>query len=143
MIMGNNMENNKAYTGLEQSKKLAEILPIEGADMEYILEQWTDEETHRLKKGYSEVPVVKVDDDSPFQIITLPCWSLAALIEQLDETVTTEDGDFELHIYVENGGYYVQYDESYDGRILVESGFQEHLIDAVYEVIIKLNELEY
>ena len=137
------MENNKAYTDLKQSKKLAEILPIESADMEYILEQWRDEETHRLKKGYSEYPVVKVDDDCPLQMITLPCWSLAALIEQLDETITTEDGDYELRIYVENGGYYVEYSESYDGRILVESGFQERLIDAVYNVIINLNELEY
>lgn len=79
------IEVMKSYTDLEQSKKLAEILPIEGADMEYILEQWTDEETHRLKKGYSEVPVVKVDDDSPFQIITLPCWSLAALLKLIQE----------------------------------------------------------
>ena len=29
----------KAYTSLEQSKKLAEILPIESADM---LEEWKD-----------------------------------------------------------------------------------------------------
>lgn len=33
----------KGYTDIEQSKKLAEILPVESADMEYILEQWFDE----------------------------------------------------------------------------------------------------
>ena len=42
--MDTNINNKcKAFTTLKQSKKLMEILPIESADMEYILEQWVDE----------------------------------------------------------------------------------------------------
>lgn len=77
----------KSYTDLSQSKKLAEILPLESADMEYILEQWIDEKTHRHKEGYYEIPVVKVDDDCPLQPITLPCWSLAALLSVLPKSL--------------------------------------------------------
>ena len=80
--MDTNINNKcKAFTTLKQSKKLMEILPIESADMEYILEQWVDEKTHRRRQGYCEIPVVKVEDDCPIQPITLPCWSLAALLE--------------------------------------------------------------
>lgn len=142
--MDNNMKNNKAYTNLEQSTKLAEILPIESAD-----QTWARVAIAGANLGIPEELQYRHGGDTPFEAysgIGIPCWSLAALIEQLDETVTTEDGDFELHIYVENSGYYVQYEESYDGRILVGSGFQEYLMDAVYDVIIKLNEfriLEY
>lgn len=80
--MDTNINNKcKAFTTLKQSKKLMEILPIESADMEYILEQWVDEKTHCRRQGYCEIPVVKVEDDCPIQPITLPCWSLAALLE--------------------------------------------------------------
>lgn len=58
----------KAYTDLEQSKKLAEILPIESADMRYTpfndTHPWVwDEEVKLLEKG------------------SVPCWSLAALLD--------------------------------------------------------------
>lgn len=70
----------KSYTDISQSKRLAEILPLESSDMEYLLEHWIDEKTGRHKEEYYEIPVVKVDDDCPLQQITLPCWSLAALL---------------------------------------------------------------
>ena len=70
----------KSYTDLEQSKRLAEILPLESADMEYMF----------LKKDNSKVsnvPFVKDDDepewpdDGSYDFI--PCWSLAALFTVL------------------------------------------------------------
>ena len=136
------MENNKAYTGLEQSKILSKILYKETADFCWGLDEGHMENGLKVY-NYNAVPYPLPWKDYTAKDAYIPCWSLATLIEQLDETVTTEDGDYELRIYVENGGYYIEYSESYDGRILVESGFQEHLIDAVFDVIIKLNELEY
>lgn len=60
----------KSYTDVEQSKKLAEILPIESADMTY---DWAV-----IDKEYSTIPYCRkpIDDE-------LPCWSLAALLEQI------------------------------------------------------------
>lgn len=82
----------KFYTDISQSKKLAEILPLESADMEYLLEHWIDEKTGRHKEEYYEIPVVKVDDDCPLQQITLPCWSLAALLEAIPKCI----GDYNI-----------------------------------------------
>jgi len=121
----------KSYTDLKQSKKLAEILPIESADMEYILEQWRDEETHRLKKGYSEYPVVKVDDDDQFQVITLPCWSLVALlavIKPVNENTYTIRGTLD-------GGAAISFDE-----VTTVMFQEEEIIDAVFKMVVWLKE---
>ena len=58
----------KSYTDLEQSKKLAKILPLESADMHYVLTD-SDQETYSpgLEKYYGVLP-------------SIPCWSLAALL---------------------------------------------------------------
>ena len=137
------MENNKAYTGLEQSKILSKILHKETADF-----CWGLDEGH-MENGlnvynYNAVPYPLPWKDYTAKDAYIPCWSLAALIDQLDEFVYDDEGkDYDLHIFIEDGGYYVQYDNNYDGEILVESGFQDRLIDAVFDVIIKLNELGY
>jgi len=148
----------KSYTDLEQSRKLAEILPIESADMEYILEQWRDEETHRLKKGYSEYPVVKVDDDDDqFQVITLPCWSLAALMELLPSELelhdTFETTKFEIRIrkynHIVNGLnlYQIAYGNnkgrSYSWHDLFNTSEHENLLDAVFEMVCYLKENKF
>jgi len=67
------MATIKSFTDLEQSKKLAKILPLESADMEYMF----------LKKDgskVSNVPFVKDGFEEPECCYTfIPCWSLAAL----------------------------------------------------------------
>ena len=55
----------KSYTDLEQSKKLAEILPIESADM-----FWPN----------APITVPCIKDGNPMGV-NIPCWSLAALLE--------------------------------------------------------------
>ena len=122
----------KAYTDLEQSKKLAEILPIESADMEYLLEQWIDEKTHHHKEGYCEIPVVKVDDDCPLQPITLPCWSLAALLNILPYPQLSKD-----KLGSGKEGWMVS---AYPDNCRYDSCWHDNPVDACYEMIIKLNE---
>lgn len=124
----------KSYTDLEQSKKLAEILSPESADMEYILEHWIDEKTHRHKEGYYEIPVVKVDDDCQLQPITLPCWSLAALFDILpdDTNIIKDKSDTENEKYMCTVGV--------KGDIIPTFG--KNPVDACYEMILKLHELK-
>lgn len=61
----------KSYTDLQQSKKLAEILPLESADMYYVLID-TDEDKYDAGLG-------KYIGILPHY----PCWSLAALLDVL------------------------------------------------------------
>jgi len=61
----------KAYTDLEQSRKLAEILPLESADM-WVHPYWDD------------VPNIGTAD---LEYNQFPCWSLAALIEQMPSDI--------------------------------------------------------
>ena len=77
------MATIKSYTDLEQSKKLAEILPLESADMEYL----AIKESGAL---IGVVPFVKDDTevkDSAYSHIydRIACWSLAALLDILPE----------------------------------------------------------
>ncbi len=60
----------KSYTDLEQSKKLAEILPIESADMRY--DEYTSHIDGTPKVGYKEGITEGI-----------PCWSLSALLNVL------------------------------------------------------------
>ena len=68
----------KSYTDLEQSKKLAEILPIESADMWWSRCTITDFGDNTLKVSYAIEPC----NISQFKNTKedIPCWSLAALL---------------------------------------------------------------
>jgi hypothetical protein len=73
----------KSYTDLKQSKRLAEILPIESADMEYLCLK----ETNAI---IGSIPFVKDDyevENSAYDAVyeRIPCWSLAALLGVLPE----------------------------------------------------------
>ena len=63
------MATIKSYTDIEQSMKLAEILPLESADMFYFAGNDT-QPTFRLH-SYEHIMDDKKD---------IPCWSLAALL---------------------------------------------------------------
>ena len=109
------MASIKSYTDLEQSKKLAEILALESADMHY--------SKHSLENYYSPIPII--GNYSAMHDQT-PCWSVAALLE-----VIRNNGRYELQMY--EGGYYFE-----SGEFMTESYFNP--IDACVEMIIKLKE---
>ena len=121
----------KSYTDIEQSKKLAEILRMEGADMWYW--EFPTAPTYN-DYGY---PMFHRGED----IHNVPCWSLAALLEEIPEIINFEDdeSDYELKIEKENGLYYLSYGNILEyGKIEIEP--QENFVDACYEMIIKLDE---
>lgn len=105
----------KSYTSLEQSKKLAEILPLESADMHW---QYIEEDNGQLQ--WFCFP----KDFSINQYDMVSAWSLAALLNVLPSSTldSSDDHHYRLHCME-------RFTEWYDNPI-----------DACYEMIIKLKE---
>ena len=116
----------KAFTDISQSKKLAEFLPLESADMRYA----PFGDTHPW-----------VWTDTFIEKDAIPCWSLVALLEQLDDEITDEDGnDYHLTIVKESLQYQLYYHDSWGQVEDIETDYYDDLVDACYEMIIKLHE---
>ena len=84
------MATIKSFTSLEQSRKLAEILPLESADMCYTLEDFVDEDTGDV------FSIEKVSLGYPSNT-EIGCWSLVALLGVLPNEnmlVKTTDGEY-------------------------------------------------
>ena len=139
----------KGYTDLEQSKKLAEILPLESADMVYFgIHQGMDGKYHLSGTNTEDdvVPIYKNLCTKVFVKATesditcqLPCWTLASLLDVLPLFIEFKGDKYYLRFMKE----YVEYanDEiSITGRYLHTTG-NDNLVDACYEIIIKLHEL--
>ena len=122
----------KAYTDIEQSKKLAKILPLESADMFLALDG-----TLPMMSKYIDDGFVPADNTA------IPCWSHAALLDILPHRI---DDRYEVVMgkLSDIGGWYVMY--MYDN---VDDDVEHHAkyrvihsnpIDACYEMILKLHE---
>lgn len=132
----------KAYTDIEQSKKLAEILPIESADMRYGYIAPYEFSDRMYDGGYDDIPYLKDflkknpnfsenEYDGEF-----PCWSLAALFSVLPEFIKF-DGHTWKFLTDHCGTYYMNAD-TYDTNTF--STNNKNLVDDCYEMIIKLHE---
>ena len=81
------MATIKSYTDIEQSKKLAEILPLESADMFYA--DLLVDSKHQYISHYLETYGFKTFEDTKQKeskhLSFIPCWSLAALLNVLPE----------------------------------------------------------
>ena len=124
------MATIKSFTSLEQSKKLAKILPLESADMKY--KEYTSSLDYSSK--HCDVPSV----GHPFKR-DIPCWSLAALLGVLPESVEFKGDKYYLRFmkdYVE----YANDEVSITGRCLHTTG-NDNLVDACVDVIMQLNGL--
>lgn len=122
---------NKIATTEEQSKKLLELGIDEGtADM-----YWWHYDEKTYLSGMFDGEFNKREED-------VPAWSLSALMELLPSAVHTEIGDIlELEIVkTEFGTYLLQYANAYNGKVEITSGFQQYPTDAVFDVVVKLNE---
>jgi hypothetical protein len=127
----------KSYTDIEQSKKLADILPLESADMEYL----SIKETGKL---VGNIPFVKDDsevEDSAYSHTydRIACWSLAALLDVLPKHIKdynvlrTDIGEKDFSLWYDEVGYGVN-DRLPDITMVCP-------VDACVEMIEKLNEL--
>ena len=121
----------KSYTDLEQSKKLAEILPLESADMFHAVD---------AEIVITTPYITYINDERyiPGYKGAIPCWSLAALLDVLPlgiETHKQTDGD-KIYYYVET------YMKCMGKETYLSTERHENLIDACFELIIKLHELK-
>ena len=152
----------KGYTSLSQSKRLAEILPIESADMWWnFYSVTTDDTTPQII--HLDTPWVGSFnwDNKPDNV---PCWSLVALLSVLPDEIT-DNGDVYRNMFFHlKGKYIIQYpihksdNEFY--RLEIDKGYNDYAIwysnngltvndldvtfdnfvDACVEMIIKLHE---
>lgn len=115
----------KSYTDISQSKKLAEILPIESADMHY-----SKDFDGRWVVGLAKYTSVKIPKYvGNVEEHLLPCWSLAALLKLLPKSAQLEKGNVT---------------ELYRVTLPIELKTSDWYIDpinACYELILKLHEL--
>ena len=111
------MTTIKSYTSLEQSKKLAEILPLESADM-----FWRHCNLDNL-----DYPIMQTSFEY-IRSANIPCWSLAVLLGVLPNyQLQTQDNGIGIMCSCKKG--HMQTIEA------------SNPIDACYEMVIKLHEL--
>ena len=120
------MATIKSFTDLQQSKKLAEFLPIESADN--VIVSFGD------RYGVKTVVMPKETFDiikTPFADIreTTMCWSLAALLSVLPNGIVMNKDS-------QNGRYH--FSSTHAGTYVTT----DNPIDACYEMILKLHELK-
>lgn len=119
----------KSYTDLEQSRKLAEILPIESADMFYT----------SLNSDYPWIWI----DKHLMEVEDIPCWSLAALYSILPnnkkETTTLSRGGWKIEPVEYLDNWWCEYEDENHTKDFTVSA--DNPVDACVEMIIRLNEL--
>lgn len=102
----------KAYTSLEQSKILFEILPLESADMHYVL---IDTDENKYSAGLGKYIGI---------LPHYPCWSLSALLDYLTANFRAE----------------IKYlDNFWELDCRVQVTYNKELVDACYEMFTKLH----
>ncbi len=129
----------KSYTDIEQSRKLAEFLPIESAD-----QTWARIAIAGANLDVSEVLQYRHNGDMPFKYysgIGTPCWSLAALLNYLREIDFFPNIEADEHSVTMNINYYNEEEARPLAPIHNIKVKAESFIDACYEMIIKLHEL--
>jgi hypothetical protein len=122
------MATIRSYTSLEQSKKLAEILPIKSADMTYYacVKDWRG---NSIEPKWGKPTTLTKEElalpRSNFQEYEyVPCWSLAALLGVLPSATLDSSNDHYYRLHCVE-----RYTEWYDKPV-----------DACYEIIIKLHD---
>jgi hypothetical protein len=128
------MKTLKAYTDLEQSKKLADILPFDSADMSWV--------SNGLGKPFARTIPIKGDPEE-----LCACWSLAALLDILpkDESIDCAitfgyyNGKCE---YIEKWLCAFEKEAETTGDFIIETIDGSNPIDACVDMIMKLHELK-
>ena len=138
----------KAYTDLEQSKKLAEILPLESADYHYITQ---GEKSYFYPYSLSSDAIKDYDEEIKY----IPCWSLSKLMDILPNTLKTGASfrnRFQIDVRKYDSGddttlYQIAYGNSSgisgSWHDMVNTGERENLVDACVDMIILLIKEKY
>ena len=134
----------KAFTDIAQSKKLAEILPIESADA-WWAERYEGKVTYDGQYIVNEEPFYYISFIKPSEINysqdtvkDIPCWSLVALLGVMPRG---ENKDLSLVFGSYDGGYHPLWFCTYEEMpTILEICNADNPIDACVEMIYKLKE---
>ena len=136
----------KAFTDINQSKKLAEILPIESADA-WWAERYEGKVTNDGQYIVNEEPFYYISFIKPSEINysqdtvkDIPCWSLAALLNYLREIDFFPEIDADKCEVTMNVNYYKEEEARLLSPIHNIKVKAENFIDACYELIVKWHE---
>ena len=121
------MATIKSYTDISQSKKLADILPLESADMCYIKHASSDNPNWEFNEDFPPMILGNVSINE-ITAETLPCWSLAALLSVVPEVSLNSFKDGNWNAMVKQNGKMI-YGDTNDP------------VDACCKLILKLHEL--
>ena len=124
----------KSYTDLEQSKKLAEFLPLESADYHYIAQ---GEESFFYSYFLSNDTVKQYNGDIKY----IPCWSLAALLGVLPMMKEGKENANPFIAKASNNEYFVDYatlTEEVNSPTIYDNS-----VDACVGMILKLHEQKF
>ena len=130
----------KSYTDIEQSRKLAEILPAESADM-----CWTNHCYGSIRSSmtvssktieeYKEL-LTRFGDLTSIDVF-YPCWSLAALLNILPKEINVQGTIYSINIHTKNKKWFIEYKCNNEEFVGVYSNV---FVDACFEMILKLKE---
>lgn len=116
------MATIKSFTSLEQSKKLAEILPLESADMWWAWYSSPFDNGHYDDFPMFCKPICNTDK-------SVPCWSFAALLSVLKYPSLLQNVEEKWFV------------SEWTGKHPKVGGLYDNPVDACYEMILKLHEL--
>ena len=138
----------KGYTDIEQSKKLAEILPLESADMYYKYILPKSDKIHHVPEIGNPINSLKWYNEGytfsgkrkPITLndYCIPCWSLAALLGVIPKRIKDYNV---LRTDIDENTFAMWYDEiGYGVNNDLPNITTESAVDTCYEIIIKLKE---
>jgi hypothetical protein len=128
-------EDMKNYTDIEQSRKLAEILPLESADGFWNYhnywysegDEWEGYEDYPRAEPYLEY--TRKENEWKEDKSDVPCWSLAALLGVLPDYTLQTTTDKKVFV-------------TSDSKKPMMSDTYDNPVDACVEMILKLHELK-
>lgn len=135
----------KSYTNLEQSQKLAKILPLESADMFIAYVVNPKEQTHSynfhilITWGYKNFNELKESNKNKF-VQFIPCWSLAKLFEIIPVIIERANNRCQLRMDKSEQDFNIWYEEvdsclpQFDLDIITPN-----MVDTCVEMIQKLH----
>lgn len=123
----------KAYTDIEQSKRLTEILPLETADMHCWKRTWKEND-YAICVGHSKEWQEGFESKG---IEYVPCWSLAALLNVINTIKGWYPG---IDAQIDENMWQICMFSYETGSDLSTAAVKEELVDTCYEVILKLKE---
>ena len=139
----------KAYTDLEQSKVLADILPVNTADMTYYAITDRIQGKKIIKDWEVDIGLDIAIKENLFSYrngYVVPCWSLGALLEAIPHIIKDDDYTNEITplLYPMQGKWFCVYNElDKDGYSPYAEEKGNTPIEAVFNMIVWLFKNEY